>query len=210
MNAAHSIDPGQTSLTLYGERPITRFFFDLIQQLFSRNVLNFLHGVISVGRGLANAPHNGSLNETRDNRCRFLDCIQLRGPRFVRRQVRASGRRLFCRDLVSLCVPLEPQVRSALAGHDASQRRSRTCRAPELEPNPIGVVAIAVVAGASVLDRRRRTLLRRLPRLPFDSHIPLHFEARHEFDIAGCAVHAGFLDALDLGAGGKFGLFEKM
>jgi hypothetical protein len=61
MNAAHSIDPGQTSLTLYGERPITRFFFDLIQQLFSRNVLNFVHGVISVGRGLANAPNNESL-----------------------------------------------------------------------------------------------------------------------------------------------------
>jgi hypothetical protein len=56
VNAAHSIDPDQTSLTLYGERPTGRFFFDLIQRLFSHNVLNFLHWVISVRRRLANAP----------------------------------------------------------------------------------------------------------------------------------------------------------
>ena len=36
----------------------------------------------------------------------------------------------------------------------------------------------------------RRTLLRRVP------HIPLHFEARQEFDIAGSAVYVGFLVTL--------------
>jgi hypothetical protein len=39
--AAHSIDPDRTSLTLFGERPIARSFFDLIQRLFSHNVVKF-------------------------------------------------------------------------------------------------------------------------------------------------------------------------
>src|ERR1700737_4375988 len=45
------------------------------------------------------------------------------------------------------------------------------------------------------VNRRRRTLLRRI------LHIPLHFEARQQFDIAGGAVDAGFLVALLFCAG---------
>jgi len=47
------------------------------------------------------------------------------------------------------------------------------------------------------VNRRRRTLLRRI------LHIPLHFEARQQFDIAGGAVDAGFLVALLFCAGSK-------
>jgi hypothetical protein len=42
-----------------------------------------------------------------------------------------------------------------MAEHDASAGAG-TCRAPELEPNHIGVVAIAIVAGAvSLIDGER-------------------------------------------------------
>ena len=48
----------------------------------------------------------------------------------------------------AFCIPLRPELCSAMAEHDASAGAG-TCRAPELEPNPIGIVAIAIVAGAA-------------------------------------------------------------
>ena len=51
-------------------------------------------------------------------------------------------------------------------------------------------------------ERRSRTLLRHLP-TPLRFHVPLHFEARQQLDIARGAVDVGFLVALLFCAGSK-------
>src|SRR5258705_866224 len=51
-------------------------------------------------------------------------------------------------------------------------------------------------------ERRPRTLLRHLP-TPLRLHVPLHFEARQQLDIARGAVDVGFLVALLFCAGSK-------
>src|SRR5258706_1749736 len=56
--------------------------------------------------------------------------------------------------------------------------------------------------GRAEVNTAFRTLLRHLS-TPLRFHIPLHFEARQQFDIAGGAVDVGFLVALLFCAGSK-------
>src|SRR6266403_1240112 len=79
---------------------------------------------------------------------------------------------------------------------------------PPRAPSPLIVRPCATfwwvtpARGRAEVNTAFRTLLRH-PSTPLRFHIPLHFEARQQFDIAGGAVDVGFLVALLFCAGSK-------